>query len=117
MNSQKLYDLRGRPWLIWLPAALHKLETQSTSCTIYGGCGAYLMALQGIFSCEGFPATSIAEIRLFASMRLPVPLEIVLAIKRQGAQIACKGTRRRGRVLRWRRSRRRCQRDLRGILR
>jgi hypothetical protein len=48
------------------------------------------MPFESIFSGKCFPASSVAKERFFSRVRFPMPFQVVLAIKGQGAQITTK---------------------------
>jgi len=58
-----------------------------------------LVSLQGILPREGLATSSIAKERLFAGMRLPMPFEVMLTIKRECTHITGKWALGRSRIL------------------
>lgn len=61
---------------------------------------AYLVTLQRVLAREGLPATPVAYEWLLASVRVPVPLQVVLPIERQRTHVAGEWPLRRRRILR-----------------
>lgn len=59
----------------------------------------YLVPLECVLPCERLPAPAIAEERLLTRVRVPVSLEVVLAVERQRAQVARERSRGRSGIL------------------